>query len=199
MTLKSVGCREIGAVVQAKIKAVTHKKECVRRYGTLWKTATVTGKVVQVITPPKGSGKHASVVVDRNLGTYQKRKTLKVGNVELAPVQSAQPGSATDTDSDVEEEEEVSSQGEQIVVSNEEVTPCPDEVVVHEMTWKEGEITSPLNGYVTRKPWRVSLVTGQEIGEHRADYTKTPFDYFTSLFPMFHLPKIVTMTNTNLV
>ena len=61
-------CREIGAVVRTKATNVTSVAECKRKYGSNFKIATMTGEVVNVIVPQKGSRKQTSLKVDWTIG-----------------------------------------------------------------------------------------------------------------------------------
>lgn len=196
MAPRSFGCRKIGAIVRGKMTAVTSTAECKRRFGINWKSATVTGTVVQVVTPPKGSGKQASVVVDWNIGSETKRKEVKIMNVRLEPppIVTPMPNSAEETES--EDEELVADIA--IFGNNDEVTPPTDKAYVHGMEWSEKEIRLPLNGYIVQLPWKVRHVTGQNLGENQGTNGFTPFTYFTWMFPMSHLGSIVTLTNVNL-
>jgi len=156
MAPKSAGCRQIGAVVRARAAVVTNSSERVRIFGSKSREATVTGTVVEVVTPQKGSGKQASVVVDWNLGSRIKRKAVKVMNVRLASSQPIAPGPSISPT--VTLDQGVTSQESQPEIHN--VAPL-DEVVVHGVSWTEGRINSPLNGYVTAKPWKVTNITGK--------------------------------------
>lgn len=64
-----------------------NKKKCDQMFGRNWKTATV----MEVVTPPKGSGKQASVVVDWLIGEMVKRKDFNIGNFKVALSQTEQP------------------------------------------------------------------------------------------------------------
>lgn len=198
MAPPNFACRRVGAVVRAKAIAVTNKHDCQRRFGLHWKVATVTGTVTEVVTPPKGSRKQVSLVVDWTIGSEVKSKEVKVTNIRLASPEadlSVTPGQTEPAD-----DHGITLVQDEVTASNNaESSLPPDEVEVHGVTWKEQPVTEPVNGYVTRRPWKVSHFTGQIIGENHGSNGKTPLDYFTWMFPMSHLGKIVTMTNLNLV
>lgn len=194
---RSAGCRRIGAIVEAKLTAVTNPAECKRRFGRNWKTATVTGVVIQVVTPERGSRKHASLVVDWNVGTEVKRKEVKIINVRLPTNPPGQ--SANVQGEETEEEDDEDAVGHEVsTVNNAPITSPSGAVDAHGYMWNEEDIASPLNGYIRSKLWYVTHVTGDSIGEHNARNNFTPFQYFTWMFPMSHLPKMVAMTNANL-
>lgn len=122
--------------MEAKLTAVTNPTECKRRFGRNRKTATVTGVVINVVTPEKGSGKQASLVVDWNVETYVNRKEVKIINVRLP---TNQPGQST-LDQGEETEDEQYSHGvdyEVITTNNAQVTLLPGEAAAHGYIWRE--------------------------------------------------------------
>lgn len=198
MPPRSAGCRRIGAIVQTKATAVTNVTDCKRRFGINWKTATVTGVVTNIITHPKGSRKQASLVVDWNIGDDVKRKEVKITNICLP---TNPPGSSANAGGqETEDEEDNQSPVDEVSTENNAHIPLSsDEVDAHGLLWKKQNITSHLNGYVIAKLWEVKNITGDSIGEHCARTGMTPYDYFTWMFPMSHIAKIVTLTNINLL
>lgn len=197
MTARSAGCRRVGAVVRAKLKAVTSDAECKRRFGTEWMTKTVTGTVVEVVTPPKGSGKQASVIVDWQVGSQIKRKSVKIMNVRLELPPVPPPVATVTPQIPVEVTSELSEVQPQVPMLA--GTQEPDEVEVHGLTWKIQGQEGNVNRYTPVRPWKVTFVTGASMGENQGSNGMTPYDYFTWMFPMSHLAKIVTMTNANLI
>ena len=80
---KNDACRVIRSIVQAKARVFTSASECKWLYGMLRKTIHVTGKVLRVVTPPKGTGKYTSVIVEWTIGGLKKVKEVKLVNVKL--------------------------------------------------------------------------------------------------------------------
>ena len=64
MVTKNDALREVGSIIKAKASFATSATECKRLYGMLWKTTLVTGVVMRVVTTPKVTGKHTSVVAE---------------------------------------------------------------------------------------------------------------------------------------
>ena len=238
--------REVGAVVSSKVSVVTSDAECKRLFGSLWKTTIVTGVVKSVVTPPRGSGKQASLVVDWSVGGMTKTKEVKVVNTKLvegptlhstlseapsvdrstprddtgAENQDSDPGQTPCSNGSVaahQVEMELSgpvghdgtethgscaptaSLLERMPVARvENVTHSQECVTVQGVRWLESDIRIALNGPVPRRYWTVAHVTGYSIAENQGVSGLTPYDYFTWMFPMSHLPTIVTQTNMNL-
>ena len=202
--------REVGTTVIAKATAVTSEAECKRLFGTFWKTATVTGVVKIVVIPPRGSGKQTSVVVEWKIQDRIKLKEVKLVNVKL-PEQGQQPGNGASAEatpisaqngggrsSTVPATRGISTVKMQTDQNSAIGTQFAERVTTHGVDWLESDISEPLNGFVTRKFWTVTHFTGNRIAENQGATGLTPYDFFMWMFPVSHLQKIVSMTNTNL-
>ena len=213
MVTKNDARREVGSIVKAKASVVTSVAECKRLYGMLWKTTLVTGVVMRVVTPPKGTGKHTSVVAEWTVGSFKKVKEVKLVNVKLhqnvchAKVPAEVPPLVTesnnetasgDTNQGTQEQISVPSIPERTTMPRHDVHQAEERITVHGVEWMERDVRLPLNGIVPRRYWSVTHVTGSRIAENQGATGLTPYDYFSWMFPMSHLRTIVDQTNLNL-
>ena len=179
---KKDGRREVGATVRVKAIAVTSPSECKRRYGTLWKSQTVTGVVQRVVTPPPGTGKHVSIVAEWFFGDSSKVKEVKLGNVTLVTAVNNNTGVSQGENSlssrlppaqsaavnpQVSSRPQGNASLERTAVNRDDVTTRAVFVTSHGVEWTAKDIRLPLNGFVPRRHWSVSQFTGQEIGENQ--------------------------------
>lgn len=175
MAPRSIGCQEIGAIVMAKLTAVTSKAECKRRYGSMWKEAKVKGIIREVINSPKGSGKQASVCVDWLFEGATKQVTVKICNVELCDSNAGPPTS--NSHSQHRNDEYIGPQDQPVTQSQQSqgrtagpsrsAIDLSDAVGTHGLKWAETAIDEPLNGAVEIKKWSVSLFPGGQTRRKR--------------------------------
>ncbi len=206
--------REVGAVVQAKARAVTSPSECKRLYGTNWKSQTVTGTVLRLVKPPPGTRRQASIVAEWQFESGTKIKEVKLVNVTLVTASATQSSvenldNITQAPSGIDERRgpepsqlslETSHAGEERTTAL-RAPNLPSSAIVttaHGAAWTAADIRLPLNGTVRRKHWSVSCVTGQQVSEGCGVADMSPYDYFLWMFPMSHLPAIVSLTNEQL-
>ena len=126
----------------------------------------MTGVVVDVIVPPKGTRKQTSLRVDWTFGLEKKRKEVKICNIQLAdeePRLSSNNEMPENEDEGTENvvTEECSTQMEAVGKSTVSVPNSQsntDVVLPHNTKLMEKDIRIPLNSRTPTKIWSVKNV-----------------------------------------
>ena len=190
MSSRKEECRRIGANVRTKTTNVTSLAECKRRYGTNFKVATVTGVVVEVVVPPKGSGKQTSLRIDWDVGNEKSKKEVKIRNIQVVEKMQL-PTSTKETGTQKRYVPAVGAsvksafelEGEKENAGRDRHTQSrPDVVWSHNMKWVEKQIRTPLNGMVPTRLSSVTNVHGMKITENSGVSSLSPYNYFLWMF-----------------
>jgi len=172
------------ARVETKVTLAPSESESKRLFGSLWNKTAIKGIVREVITPPKGSGKQAYLMVDWNIFGRTKLSEIKVGTVKLASDELPSPAPGM--------------QGLETPSSSQNHDESTSNLISHNVEWVEGGSVLDLNGSVSKKLWFLLTSSGISITESNENSDLTPYNLFINLFPMSYLDIIVQMTNCNL-
>lgn len=75
-------------------------------------------------------------------------------------------------------------------------------VTAHGLEWHDAEVLQPIGGPVARRPWSVRTLGGDIITEDGDSVgygrTRTPLDYFFSVFPQDQLARMARLTSSRL-
>ena len=171
MSSRKEECRQIRSNIRTKATNVTSLAECKRRYGTNFKVATVTGVVIEVVVPPKGSGKQASLRVDWDVGSEKRSKDVKISNIQVVqnvqlPTRTKERGTqerhVPDVSASIQSTFVLEGEGENAVRDRHIQSPT-DLVWSHNMKWVGNQIVISLNGLVPTPLWSVTNIHQMKI------------------------------------
>lgn len=190
-----------GNLVHCRASLVTSDAECKRLFGSLWKSTYVTGTVVNLVQEVINGRRRRSVEVDWKIQDRCKRVTLKIVNIKAGTDTSEKDAEENNPisplllsfEDDVEQELEMID-----LVTEQDANSANANAVVHGRSWSTGPVMTSLNGHVSKQHCSVIGQSGTIFTFGSAPRDLTPFECFTTMFPMKHLEVIKRLTNVKL-
>lgn len=186
-----------GKQVHTKVHNVVSKHTASMIYGPLWKRTYVNGVVISSARKLVKGRRVKFVKARWNVGDREELKELSLTLIRIGLLET------TDTEGPIAIPESALNNIEDNIQGNDDSEPNIQESEVqnsellntHGVIWKPQNITQPINGAVSQRPWTVRTAKGTSIAQGSAPIDMRPIEYFYSMFPLTHLASIVLLTD----